>query len=82
MAIAALTADGTSEIADIEHVDRGEGFEDKLSTPRPVRRPSWFASVKRALLAGALIVLVAAALPGTERCTRRDRDHPRWCVAA
>ena len=32
MAIAALTADGTSEIADIEHVDRGyEGFEAKLS---------------------------------------------------
>jgi UDP-N-acetylglucosamine 1-carboxyvinyltransferase len=32
MAIAALTADGTSEIADIEHVDRGyEGFEEKLS---------------------------------------------------
>ncbi|HZN42564.1 MAG TPA: UDP-N-acetylglucosamine 1-carboxyvinyltransferase [Actinomycetota bacterium] len=32
MAIAALTADGTSEIAGIEHVDRGyEGFEAKLS---------------------------------------------------
>jgi UDP-N-acetylglucosamine 1-carboxyvinyltransferase len=32
MAIAALSADGTSEIADIEHVDRGyEGFEAKLS---------------------------------------------------
>jgi UDP-N-acetylglucosamine 1-carboxyvinyltransferase len=32
MAIAALTADGVSEIADIEHVDRGyEGFEEKLT---------------------------------------------------
>jgi UDP-N-acetylglucosamine 1-carboxyvinyltransferase len=32
MAIAALTADGTSEIADIDHVDRGyEDFEAKLT---------------------------------------------------
>jgi len=32
MAIAALTADGVTEIADIEHVDRGyEDFEAKLS---------------------------------------------------
>jgi UDP-N-acetylglucosamine 1-carboxyvinyltransferase len=32
MAIAALTADGVSEIADVEHVDRGyEDFEGKLS---------------------------------------------------
>ena len=32
MAIAALTADGVSEIADIEHVDRGyEDFEGKLT---------------------------------------------------
>jgi UDP-N-acetylglucosamine 1-carboxyvinyltransferase len=32
MAIAALTADGVSEIADIDHVDRGyEDFEAKLT---------------------------------------------------
>jgi UDP-N-acetylglucosamine 1-carboxyvinyltransferase len=32
MAIAALTADGVSEISDIDHVDRGyEDFEAKLT---------------------------------------------------
>ena len=54
MVIAALCADGVTEIADVHHIDRGyEDFEDKLTGARrrgparaatrsstPIRRPS------------------------------------------
>ena len=56
MAIAALTADGVSEIADIDHVDRGyEDFEAKLTGARcrgPARPRARPPPVRRALARG------------------------------